>query len=366
MRNFQYDELPKQWQNYYGQGHAVTLASIWIRGGASKLPRSLFISGKSGTGKTSFVKLLMRSFRCLDREPSSYEPCGKCAACLDLDERLADRTQTDVYWVQPGGYNDDETLGKQVKTALAAAAKGHRRTNRPSHDVLWVVFDEWQNFPINLRQEILIRSELEVPGNNVCYCFVTMQEERLTEEDRIALMSRGIPLKFKAFRPEEVAQFLQERYSTEASAANLIATASNGSIRMAQAYLDLAGQLDPTLSISAIAKVTGCAPDSWRWELWQSLQDRIQFVELRRIVSAIQEFVDKDTLVRQMIDDLLYSIDISGVPTQDQQFALYQLTSLQSGVSCDPMGYLATLAGIKLVQEAAILRNSTTPYGLER
>jgi hypothetical protein len=363
MHNFPYSELPMFWRNYWGQEHAVALASKWIQSGAKSLPRSIFISGKTGTGKTSFVKLLMRSFRCLDRAADSTEPCGQCAACLDLDERIADRTQTDVYWVQPGGYNDDETLGKQVKTALAAAARGQRRTDRPNQDVLWVVFDEWQNFPINLRQEILIRSELEVPGNNVCYIFITMQEERLTEEDRIALMSRGIPLKFRAFKSQEIQEFLK-RYDLEPEVSNLIAGAANGSLRMAQAYLDSSRSLDPTLGIAAVSKITGMAPDDWRWELWSMLAERVSFLTIKNTLESILEYCDRETLIRQLQTDLLFSIDSFGVPTQDHTFALFCLAQMQTNSSVDMLGQLGQLIGIKIVCREGVFRNSSVPYSV--
>jgi DNA polymerase III gamma/tau subunit len=354
MHNFAYSQNPKTWQEYYGQPGVKELCTGYVIKGAAALPRSIFISGPSGIGKTSNVRLLIRSFRCLDRAPDSYEPCGKCAACLDSDERISDGTLNDVYWIQPGGFNDEDSLRSRVKQALAAAAKGQTRTENSSHDVLWVVFDEWQTFPINIRQEILIRAEVEVPGNNVCYVFITMQEERLGEEDRMALMRRSTVIRFTRVPKPDIITFLKGRFpQLSQEVAEMIADKARGSIGMALAYYDNIVQRSPTLEINAAILILGYAANEHRWRLWELIRNRTRYTELHKYIDNLCQIVDPLELSRQLLNDILNSITTT--PTEEQIYACTVLTQFQANYrSADLMVYLIMLLGNTMVTRAGV------------
>ena len=362
MQNFAYEQNPKKWADYYGHQPTTDLFKKYVTVGAKALPRSIFISGKSGIGKTSLVRMLIRSFRCMNRPAASPEPCGTCAACLDLDERIADRSISDVHWIQPGGFNDEDSLKTQVKQALAAGARGQRRTDRPSHDVLWIVFDEWQTFPINIRQEILIRAEVEVPGNNVCYIFMTMQEERLGEEDKAALMRRGVTIRLLPFTDQEVTNFLIQRFSLQQEVAQMIAAKSRGSTGAAIGWYGNIKEQDPAMGLDAASYVLGYARSDHRWLLWQQVQSKDRITTIQETLAVLLKQVEPLELARQLHNDLLTAMD-SG-PTADQLYASRMLLQYQTHYrNVDLLSYLAHMLGMQLVTKEAVCPTEGTPLG---
>jgi hypothetical protein len=364
MHNFAYAHNPKNWSDYHGREDIKKLCAGYVIKGASALPRSIFITGPSGCGKTSLVRLLMRSFRCLDRTPFLAEPCGKCAACLDSDERLADGTLNDVYWIQPGGFNDEDSLKTKVKQALYAASKGQRRTDRPNHDVLWVVFDEWQTFPINIRQEILIRAEVEVPGNNVCYVFITMQEDRLGEEDRVALMRRSTLIKFNKMQTPELQAFLATKFpDLNPEIAEMIASKSRGSTGLALAYYDNIKQRSPRLELATAAQILGYASNKHRWGLWEYLRARSKFKDLQAYVTSLLDIVEPLELSRQLLADILESIEAE--PTEDQLYACSVLNQYQGNYkNADLLTYLIMLSGSSVVTRKGVYGEAPDKLGV--
>jgi DNA polymerase III delta prime subunit len=354
MHNFPYSQNPKNWHQYEAQPGIKELCTGYIMRGSKALPRSLFISGPSGIGKTSLVRLLIRSFRCLNRDPDEFEPCGECAACLDNDERISDGTLNDVYWIQPGGFNDEDSLKSRVKQALAAAAKGQTRTEQPENDVLWVVFDEWQTFPINIRQEILIRAEVEVPGNNVCYIFVTMQEDRLGEEDRMALMRRSTMIRFTNFTKPVIKNFLLSRFpGLQLEVADMIANKSRGTIGMALAYYDNIRQRSETLEPLTASVLLGCATAEHRWTLWELLRQQTRFSELHNFLESLSAIIEPLEISRQLLRDILNSIE--NMPSEDQIYACMVLNQFQHNYrNADIVTHLLMLSEMSIVTKEAV------------
>ena len=53
----------------------------------NKISHAYLFAGPRGTGKTSMARLFAKILNCTDR--TSYEPCGKCANCLDFEKGAA-------------------------------------------------------------------------------------------------------------------------------------------------------------------------------------------------------------------------------------------------------------------------------------
>lgn len=368
MKNVAYDSNPMYWTEYFGQKKPVELAKQFIAKGIDDergLPRCIFISGPSGVGKTSYVRLLLRSFRCLNRQLGEYEPCGECENCtLGLDERLGGRAYGDTLWVQPGD-RERGTLQSRVRDALAQASQGHTHTGQPDRDVLFVVFDEFQAFPSDLRQEVLLKAEVEQDNNNVCFIFVTMLEEKINLQERIALIRRSCPLKFRPFTVDEIKEYLQTKYpDAPLDTLEMVAISSENSPGLGLAYMEMIKQEDEEMLIDTTCQILDMATPTQRLHLWQSLEQEKDITEIRRILEDLGLYVSNQRLVGQLINDILASVSKS--PTREQLFALEQLNQyLRNYGVLSLLSHLTPMIGVpRLVDHKLLESQSTLKYAL--
>lgn len=73
---------PKQFEEVVGQGHVTRTLQNAIK--QNKLAHAYLLTGTRGVGKTSIARLFAKAIRCENRLPD-FNPCLKCAACLDVD-----------------------------------------------------------------------------------------------------------------------------------------------------------------------------------------------------------------------------------------------------------------------------------------
>lgn len=373
MYNFPAEQLPRTWDDYFWHDAEVAMVKRWIAGAPDTLPQSLFITGPTGVGKTSLALLLLKSIRCLNRPKDWYSPCGECAVCTDeTDMRYADRSTSNIHWIQPGGFTT-ETIDSAVKQALRAANQGPVLSGNPHRDILFIIFDEWHKIKSDLRQQILIRSEVETPHANVMYIFITMQEEDLPEEDRIALSSRGNRIKLLPLTESQIVTYLHTKYNQDGgglyphshvlngAAASLIAQQSRGSLRYADSHISQCmqhanGRYPITEETVALAlKLT-----TWseRLVLWDALRDRrVSFKRLNNIIEQLRMQSDLLSLVRQLHEDLLVSIDAG---PSEEKFVANQLFCqlMMNPRSCPLTAMLLQLRGQDLIQSN---RNDNIP-----
>lgn len=75
---------PKSFSEVVGQNHVkITLENEIV---TSKIAHAYLFCGPRAVGKTTFARLLAKSVNCLEREEKSFEPCGKCESCLEINE----------------------------------------------------------------------------------------------------------------------------------------------------------------------------------------------------------------------------------------------------------------------------------------
>ena len=356
LHNFAYDNLPKKWGDFYGHDEAVAKARRFL---LDKPSQSLFICGESGVGKTAFVLLLIKSHRCLNRPKGEIDPCGQCPACLEHDIRLTDKSLSDVYWLQPGG-TEENGLSREVTNALLAADKGHRHTGRGKEDLLWVVADEFQGFPSNLRQKMLLSAELRNDRTNVCYVFITMQKEVLSTTERIAFTRRSSYLDLQPFTDREIYAFLRQKFPDcpDATAA-IIAKCSENSIGLSLSHYDHIYAVDPELDPDVAAMLLHLANNEQRLGIWQHLEIKGNINSLKRELETVSRYVAPRKLASQLIEDIMLSVDLQpgGGPTIDQLFAFRILNQFLSAYSSNSLiNYLTELYGLDIVLKEAVLK----------
>ena len=76
---------PQTFEDVCGQEHITSILQYEAQNGA--LSHAYLFCGSRGTGKTTCAKILAKAVNC--HNPQNGSPCGKCEACLAIDEVLA-------------------------------------------------------------------------------------------------------------------------------------------------------------------------------------------------------------------------------------------------------------------------------------
>lgn len=367
MKNLPYTKLPQTWSNYLigstKNGIEINYLQKIIRKGVSYLPRSIFVTGVSGTGKSSLILLFIRSIRCLNRLEGDIEPCGYCSHCTSQDVRLEGlNSYTGIIWIQPGQSTED-TLYQTVKTALNEASKGHINTGNPNRDVLFVVIDEFQELSRDLRNRLLLRTELETPGKNVCYIFLTMRPDTFNPEDLTALSRRGICIHLGLSSADKIQSYLLKEYpSITAEAAKIISNGCQGRPGLATSFiwscLDKFGEVTEDTAHYVINTIR----NDWRWTLWELIHsndknDFQRIIELIKYFTEETSFVTERTLNLLLQDDIMYSVMETNILNSAQEYALKMLSQqLLTGTRLGIVMLQLKNLGERIVTEKGVMR----------
>src|SRR5512134_4058591 len=93
---------PQRFGEMAGQEHVVrTLANALARG---QLAHAFLFTGPRGVGKTTAARLVAKAVNC--EEGPTAEPCGVCAACMEIAEGRA----VDVIEIDAASNNGGENV----------------------------------------------------------------------------------------------------------------------------------------------------------------------------------------------------------------------------------------------------------------
>ncbi|MBQ9801858.1 MAG: DNA polymerase III subunit gamma/tau [Clostridia bacterium] len=93
---------PKTFDDVCGQEHITSVLRYEIKNGAPS--HAYLFCGSRGTGKTTCAKILAKAVNCLDLQNGS--PCGKCAACVSIENGSA----TDVLEMDAASNNGVDNI----------------------------------------------------------------------------------------------------------------------------------------------------------------------------------------------------------------------------------------------------------------
>ena len=93
---------PATFDEVCGQEHITNILKYEVAN--NKFSHAYLFCGSRGTGKTSCAKILSRAVNCL--EPVNGNPCGKCAACLSIENGSA----TDVLEMDAASNNGVDNI----------------------------------------------------------------------------------------------------------------------------------------------------------------------------------------------------------------------------------------------------------------
>ena len=214
---------PKRFKELVGQEHVVTALTNALT--HNRLHHAYLLTGTRGVGKTTIARLFAKSLNCITNGVTA-EPCGTCAACVDIDAgRFVDLLELDAA-SNTGIDNMREVLDNARYMPTIGRFKVY-------------LIDE-----VHMLSKAAFNSmlkTLEEPPEHVKFVLATTDPQKIP----VTVLSRCLQFNLKQLSPALIANVLAPILAAEGvkfdeAALALIARAAHGSARDALSLLDQA------------------------------------------------------------------------------------------------------------------------------
>jgi len=213
---------PKSFADTVGQEHVLKALGNALE--TKRLHHAYLFAGTRGVGKTTIARILAKALNC--EAGVTAEPCGKCAACREIDEgRFVDLIEVDA--ASRTKVDDTRELLDNVQYA---PARGRYKV---------YLIDEVHMLSRNSFNALL--KTLEEPPPHVKFLLATTDPQKLP----VTVLSRCLQFNLKRLTPALIRERLEhicreESVKAESQALGMIARAADGSLRDALSLLDQA------------------------------------------------------------------------------------------------------------------------------
>lgn len=214
---------PQAFKEVIGQTHVIRTLTNALK--HQKLSHALLFSGIKGTGKTTVARIIAKSLNCLNLI-DNYEPCNQCSNCIEINKGVF----VDVIEIDAASNRGIEQIRELIENLKFSPAKGKSKV---------YIIDEAHMLTREASNALL--KSLEEPPSHVYFILATTEPNKLLP----TILSRCQRYDFRRLENPLIVKYLkkvceQENYEIEESALNLIAKASQGSLRDALSLLDQA------------------------------------------------------------------------------------------------------------------------------
>lgn len=276
---------PQRFADVAGQGHISRTLSNALR--TQRTAHAYLFTGPRGVGKTSMARILAKAVNC-EKELENGEPCGTCAACLEITQgRALDVIEIDG--ASNRGIDDIRDLREGVRYAPA------RLRNK-----IYII-DEVHMLTQDAFNALL--KTLEEPPPHVVFILATTEPLKVPQ----TILSRCQRFDFARLRSRDVVAQLQricesESIEAEADALALIANKGEGSMRDALTLLDqvVATGVRP-LSAPAAREILGIAGRELFFEWGEAIRSR----DAARALRSLGRAVDEGANLQELADEFL-------------------------------------------------------------
>ena len=213
---------PKTFADTIGQQHVLQALINALESG--RLHHAYLFAGTRGVGKTTIARILAKALNC--EVGVSAEPCGKCSACVEIDEgRFIDLIEVDA--ASKTKVDDTRELLDNVQYS---PARGRFKV---------YLIDEVHMLSKHSFNALL--KTLEEPPPHVKFLLATTEPQKLPA----TVLSRCLQFNLSRLTPRLIAERLtyicrEEGIDAEAGALNMLARAADGSVRDGLSLLDQA------------------------------------------------------------------------------------------------------------------------------
>ncbi|WP_198265775.1 DNA polymerase III subunit gamma/tau [sulfur-oxidizing endosymbiont of Gigantopelta aegis] len=329
---------PKTFTTMMGQEHVLKALSNALQ--SERLHHAYLFTGTRGVGKTTVARVLAKALNC--EQGISPNPCGKCAACQEIDEgRFVDLIEVDA-----ASRTKVEDTRELLDNVQYAPTRGRFKI---------YLIDEVHMLSGHSFNALL--KTLEEPPPHVKFLLATTDPQKLP----VTILSRCLQFNLKSLTIEQIEQQLAlvlnaENISYESNVLKPLAIAADGSMRDALSLLDQAiAYSDGKPNLPDVEAMLGSVQKARIFELLIALanDDGKTLIEDSRLLSS--QGIDVNTILSELISTL-------------QRIALYQMVpdaiddSLGDQQSIAQLAQAISAEDIQLYYQIALNGRKDLPY----
>ena len=213
---------PKTFSELVGQEHVVRALTNALT--QQRLHHAYLFTGTRGVGKTTLARIIAKALNC--ETGITAEPCGKCAACVEIDSgRFVDLIELDA-----ASNTQVDNMRDLLENALYAPTTGRFKV---------YIIDEVHMLSRNAFNAML--KTLEEPPGHVKFILATTDPQKIP----VTVLSRCMQFNLKQIPQPQIKARLKkilelEGIAFEDAALTLLARAARGSVRDGLSLLDQA------------------------------------------------------------------------------------------------------------------------------
>ncbi len=251
----------------------------------SRIAHAYLFSGPRGVGKTTTARILAKAINCA--KGPTVSPCGVCASCAGI----ADGSSVDVMEIDGASNNSVDDIRDLRERVKYAPAGGRYKV---------YIIDEAHMLSGAAFNALL--KTLEEPPSHVVFVLATTAAGKVPA----TVLSRCQHLPFRRIPIQKIKDRLKMIADSEAirisdSAIELIARASEGSMRDSLTILDQLSAFSPDIKEFEVKDLLGIAD----FRALSEIAEAVIRGDRERILTIISELIDRGTDLKSFMRDLM-------------------------------------------------------------